>query len=795
MPSSTNVLDAPPAPGSAQETVAPVRERRVLLFAPTGNDARLTATFLKKAGFPVEQCVGMAEVAAKLLEGCGVVVLAEETLGKETVGTLMQALEQQPSWSDLPIAIITGGGEAARRKLRKLITIGRTSNIALLERPFHPETLLSTVEVAWRARQRQYQVRNLLLEQLESRQHLQGILEGITDSFAAIDKNWRFSYMNDGFRNLARPFYDPPEQLLGENIWSKFPQFIDTPVGHFYRQCMKEQKPGVFEFYYEQLGMWLSIHAYPSPDMLSLFVQDVTAFKKQQDHVRELNERIKAQAKLFDATLSHMADLAYTLDCQGRFLYANEPLLDLLGLPAEEVVGKNVFDLNFPDELARKLHGQMMQVIETGKPVQDETIFTGADGKPEHHEYIYNPVFGPEGKVVAIAGTTRLITQRKLEEAQLKEAKETAEAANRAKDRFLAVLSHELRTPLTPVLMTVSALEVDPEVPFALRGDVAMIRRNVELETKLIDDLLDLSRITTNKLTLRLEHLEVNECAREVASICRPQILEKSIHFVLDLDDQANHVNVDPARFQQVLWNVVKNAVKFTPERGEILLTTRREGDTVSIQVRDNGKGIAESLLPRIFEAFEQGDPGITRTFGGLGLGLAISRALVELHGGAISAASDGEGKGSTFTITLPAVVAPKPAAERGVPFDDAANAQHLRLLVVEDHADTVRTLGLLLRRAGFVVTTAQDIATALRLAEAQTFDLLVSDVGLPDGTGFDLMREISKRHAMPGIAMSGYGLEEDVSRSFDAGFSEHLVKPVRVTQLEQAVRRVMARK
>jgi CheY-like chemotaxis protein len=200
-------------------------------------------------------------------------------------------------------------------------------------------------------------------------------------------------------------------------------------------------------------------------------------------------------------------------------------------------------------------------------------------------------------------------------------------------------------------------------------------------------------------------------------------------------------------------------------------------------------------LMPRIFDAFEQGDPAITRAFGGLGLGLAISRALMELHGGSIRAASEGRGKGASFIVSLP-VESRQPLPEAIAPGPvPKAEPQQLRLLVVEDHADTARTLGMLLRRAGFVVTTAADVAGALRTAGQHPFDVIISDVGLPDGTGYDLMKQIALRHGMPGIAMSGYGLEEDVAKSLEAGFSEHLVKPVRVSQLEQAVRRVVGRK
>jgi PAS domain S-box-containing protein len=490
-----------------------------------------------------------------------------------------------------------------------------------------------------------------------------------------------------------------------------------------------------------------------------------------------------------------MADLAYTVDREGRFIYGNQKFLQVLGRTLDQVVGRNVFDLHYPAGLAERLHDQILSVIATGKPVKDETVFVSAAGESEIHEYIFNPVFADDGTVKAVAGTTRFITQRKEEEKALKEAKETAEAANRAKDRFLAVLSHELRTPLTPVMMTVSALEMDPELPPSIRADMSMIRRNVELETKLIDDLLDLSRIVSSKLALRLEPVDLNEVVREACAICRPQMLEKSIRLEQYLQGEPLPVMVDSARFQQVLWNVLKNAVKFTPEQGVIRVATRRGADDrAEVVIEDSGMGIAPELLTKIFDAFEQGDPSITRAFGGLGLGLAISRALMELHGGSISAASDGNGKGAVFTVALP-VYAGAPAHEISGPAPPPeSHPQKLRLLVVEDHADTARTLGLLLRRAGFVVTTAGDVSTALRLADAQAFDMLISDVGLPDGTGFELMKQMAKNHALPGIAMSGFGLESDVAKSLEAGFREHLVKPVRVAQLEQAIRRVMAK-
>lgn len=377
----------------------------------------------------------------------------------------------------------------------------------------------------------------------------------------------------------------------------------------------------------------------------------------------------------------------------------------------------------------------------------------------------------------------------------LERAKEEAESANRSKDRFLAVLSHELRTPLSPVLMLASSLAEDAELPRRVREDMAVVRRNIELETKLIDDLLDLNRVTSGKLRLQMQPVDLNEEVRHVANICRSQFLEKGIRLECLLDDLIPPLLADPARLQQVLWNVLKNAAKFTHEGGLVQVKTfLKDAGRVAIQVRDNGIGIAPDLLVKIFDAFEQGDPAAVQRSGGLGLGLAISKALIELHQGLLWAESAGVGAGSVFTIELPAAV-PDPDPTRSPAAGEDPNAgAHLRLLLVEDHQDTARTLTRLLRSRGYIVQAAANVAAALELFGRDDFDLIISDIGLPDAPGYELMRQIRLRSGITGIAMSGYGMESDIEKSHEAGFSEHLVKPVSVLHLEQAIQRVRGR-
>ncbi|MBE2283861.1 MAG: response regulator [Prosthecobacter sp.] len=378
------------------------------------------------------------------------------------------------------------------------------------------------------------------------------------------------------------------------------------------------------------------------------------------------------------------------------------------------------------------------------------------------------------------------------ENVRLRTAKEEAENASMAKDHFFAALSHELRTPLKPVLMTLSALEADSSLRADVRADVLMMKRNIELETKLVDDLLDLNRIATGKLKLVVEAVDLNEAVRQACDICRSQEGNEHVQFEFDFDSAAGSVAADPSRLHQVLWNVLKNSIKFARDKGPIRVSTRKlPAGLGEVRVQDQGIGISAAALPRIFDAFEQGGANITRQFGGLGLGLAISRAIIDRHEGSIRAESDGLGHGATFIIEIPACDA-DPAAEQGDALPEARpHDRRLRLLVVEDHADTLRTLTRLLTRAGFDVLGVSNVKRAVEVATTERFDLVLSDLGLPDGSGYEVMRRVRSLRDVPGIAMSGYGMDNDLQRSREAGFSEHLTKPVEFAALRRAIVRL----
>src|SRR4051794_28943154 len=356
--------------------------------------------------------------------------------------------------------------------------------------------------------------------------------------------------------------------------------------------------------------------------------------------------------------------------------------------------------------------------------------------------------------------------------------------SNLAKDEFLAMLSHELRTPLTPVLASALELENEPDVRPDVRESLQMIRRNVELEARLIDDLLDLTRIDRGKVQLNFEIVDAHTLLQNALEICRPEIDRKHLRPSLNLSAKRVHMRADPARLQQIFWNLINNAVKFTPPNGQITITTTNDsGEKLCVEIADTGMGIEPEALPKIFDAFEQG--GRTQS-GGLGLGLAISKTLVEAHRGTITAQSPGRNSGSTFALVFPtcekveAQIAP-------AQLPTFAERQPMRILLVEDHEDTNRSLTSLLRRRGYQVKSALTFQSALELSAKEEFDVLISDLGLPDGSGIDLIQKLASKPPL-GIALTGFGMEQDIRRSREAGFHHHLVKPIDLNKLDSLI-------
>jgi two-component system CheB/CheR fusion protein len=489
-----------------------------------------------------------------------------------------------------------------------------------------------------------------------------------------------------------------------------------------------------------------------------------------------------------------------------RYVRVNRELARINGLSVEAHLGRSIFEAlpKMPPQVGQDLR----EVLRTGRPIVNVDVSGETPAHPgEPHDWIasYYPVHASNGELLGVGAIVIDITDRKRHSRELAQAKEAAEAANRSKDQFLAVLSHELRTPLTPVLMAVQSLQ-EGEMSAELRGMLAMIRRNVELEARLIDDLLDLTRIAKGKLQLHLETIDAHELLCSALEICRGEIDARGLKVTVDLAARRHFVHADSARLQQVFWNLINNAVKFTPAGGRLALRSFDDDQRLVTEVSDSGVGIDPETLPRIFDAFEQGEGTVTRRFGGLGLGLAICRALVRMHRGVISARSGGKDQGATFTVSLAGRSATEAGrAERGTPCGEreagapvaraaARSATMRRVLMVDDHADTRAAMRRLLERCGYHVTTADSVKAALHKARSAAVDILISDIGLPDGSGLEIMRHFRDRdgqRVVRGIALSGFGMEEDIRKSREAGFDHHLTKPVTFDRLHSVLRQL----
>jgi len=394
--------------------------------------------------------------------------------------------------------------------------------------------------------------------------------------------------------------------------------------------------------------------------------------------------------------------------------------------------------------------------------------------------------------ITAMALSAGMAERRRIEE-ELQQQKSMVEAANRTKDHFLAMLSHELRTPLTPVVSELESLQTESTQTEDTRASLAMIRRNIELETQLIDDLLDFTRIARDKMELRFVPVDVHLAVSNVVEICRAETKSKRLNIHLKLRAQSCHVTADGAKFQQIIWNLLKNAIKFTPEGGDIIISSENPSETVlSVSVRDTGIGMEPEVMQRIFDPFEQGNRSFERRLGGLGLGLAISKSLAQAHGGTLTAQSDGSNRGSTFTLSMQALPAGEAGSVASRSVTESAR-QALKILLVDDHQDTCAALEKLLARRGHLVAVTHDVRSAMEAAVRNKFDLLISDIALPDGSGMDLMMQLRAISSIPGIAISGFGNNGDIERSLQAGFSEHLIKPIKLDNLEAAIERAIA--
>jgi len=533
-------------------------------------------------------------------------------------------------------------------------------------------------------------------------------------------------------------------------------------------------------------------------------------------------EELREQGEWFRVTLGSIGDAVITVDTDARITFLNPVAEALTGWARAAAVGEPVDAvLRLVEEATGKtaanpVHRALREGITVG--LANHTTLVRRDGSELPVEDSAAPIKNSAGVTIGAVLVFHDVTERRQKELALERsyqaehaARAVAEQANQAKDEFLAALSHELRTPLTPVLAILSSLREEAAIPEALAEDFETMRRNVELEARLIDDLLDLTRISHGKLHLRYEQVSASRIVQDAINTCLADLKAAGLTLRRELAEPPPTICVDGARVTQILWNLLKNSIKFTPSGGSVTVRSQLQaseaGEALVLQVQDSGIGMEPGQAEHVFEAFAQGDRGIARQFGGLGLGLAISKAIAETHGGTLHGSSDGKGQGSTFTLTLPCAAA-EGSAPRGGRSPQALGSESidavrglgqerpLRILLVEDHADTAAVLARLLRRMGHRVVHADTVARALDVADEEMraggLDLLMSDLGLPDGSGTDLVKSLSAKYELKAIALSGYGMDSDHEESLAAGFSRHLTKPIDIAVLRGAITELM---
>lgn len=526
------------------------------------------------------------------------------------------------------------------------------------------------------------------------------------------------------------------------------------------------------------------------------------------DHAR-LFAALKRSEETFQAFMDHSPTSSWITDAEGRVVYCSVTYRQTFKLPTEDVVGKLPGDL-YPREFAEKYAANIRAVAETGKAVEVEEVAPRLDGTVGEFWVYKFPIRDAEGRTlvggVAIDVTERKRADREREQALAAEqaARAEAERANGLKDEFLATLSHELRTPLNAILGWSQYLEGANADPETVAEGVAVISRNARAQTQLIEDLLDMSRIVSGKLRLDMRPVKVAEVVAAALESVMPAAGAKRITVEQRVEGGVV-VMGDASRLQQVVWNLLTNAVKFTPEGGRVELRTERVNGKVEVTVSDDGQGVAPEFLAHMFERFRQADASTTRRHGGLGIGLALVKQLVELHGGTVRAASAGEGRGATFTVSLPVAAVAAKSGDAGAAAASAGGLcaekmlEGVKVLLIDDDADG-RFLGRrILEECGARVVTAGSAVEGLELLKRERPDVLVSDIGMPEADGYALIHWVRRLTAAeggrtPAVALTAFARSEDRRRALLAGYQSHVPKPVEPAELVTVVAGLVGR-
>jgi PAS domain S-box-containing protein len=794
-----------------------------------------------------------------------------------------------------------------------------------------------------------------------SDERLANLLEGITDGFCLLDRDWTIRYLNTRGADMLAPQHAPGASLAGKNLWQACPDLPGTELETQYRRAMAQQLSCSFELPHPPLGRWLEVRIFPSSDGLTTYIQDISQRKAAEDSLRQSEEDLRALA-------NSIPQLAWIASFDGTIAWYNQRWHDYTGTSAEQMAGNGwsiaydaqhlpsilhawkaalrdgtPFEMEFPIRGAdgqyrwfltranpvRDRGGQLLrwfgtstdvdQVKRAQEALRDETRVlellnnTGAalagtldlpallqetvdaatrisgarfgafyyddageahpaaravnnislrqadaiatelrqgaamrrndlltapdanaDGAPPLRSCLSLPVSSRSGLLLGrlllghpqagmfsarserivsaiaaqaavaldntrlYAAATRAAEERKVLLDSEREARAEAERTNQLKDDFLTTLSHELRTPLSAILGWAQVLRRGTRDQADLHRGLQSIERNARAQAQLIEDLLDMSRITSDKVLLDLQTIVPASIIASAIETLRPAADAKHIAIHCNIASDAGRITGDPSRIQQVIWNLLSNALKFTPQGGRVEIGVRREATRLAITVSDNGVGIKKDFLPHVFDRFRQADASTTRRHGGLGLGLAIVKHLVEQHGGTVTVSSAGDMQGASFTVRLPLGTRAAPARLAGGAPSASPDLRGVTVLLVDDEADARELTARILRDNHAEVHGAGSVAQALQLLDQVRPHVLVSDIGMPDADGFDLLAHIRAHPSpvaaqLPALALTAFAQPQDRQRALASGFQAWISKPLDPAELVAAVAQLAA--
>jgi PAS domain S-box-containing protein len=761
---------------------------RVLILAPFKGDAAAIAALLSDQGFDGVVCDGAHEAGAQLGLGAGALILTDEALQRASTSELFGRLESQPTWSELPLIVLAAAGTVSRVEHVIAWLTKAAGSVTVLERPISMLTLVRSVQVALRSRRRQYQVRDLLQAQQERESELREseerwrlALEGAELGSWDVDVQSGRALWNQRHYKLLG--YEPPVGPATIDLWSErvhpedrarvlqeieYARQENRPIAVEHRVLGPEQQDLGWlalygRFYYDDAGRAMR---------LSGVSRNITEEKRAAENARLA---LEAQARLA-AMVNSSSDAIIGEDLTGMITAWNRGAERLYGYAASEVLGTPVLRL-VPLDLHHE-HAQALATIGRGQSVEaHETMRLRRDGSRIHVSLSVSPILDARGAVVGASKIARditlLITARRMQQALTEQLQES----DRRKNQFLATLSHELRNPLAPIRNAAHILASPKLSPEQLKWSREIISRQAQHMARLLEDLLDIARVTHGKLSLHRANVLLSAVVDAAVEAVQPLIGSRKHELVVRLPQQSVELDGDAVRLTQVFSNLLTNAAKYTEPGGHIELTALVEQSVAKVSVRDNGMGIAPDVLPNIFQMFTQSADAKAYAQGGLGIGLALTKGLVELHGGAIDARSQ-VGDGSVFTVTLPVSFGVSPLAREA----SFKAVTPLRLLIVDDNRDAADSLAALLRADGHTVTVAYSGEDALRRAALFGPEVGLLDLGMPEMDGYELAKRIRKESwgkSLKLLALTGWGQEEDRRRTSAATFDGHLVKPV----------------